>query len=1692
MSTFRIISQALENNVVNLAVYLLAITLEVFQLAPLFIVIGLRVADQDPVAYDRFEPLTTTLLTFTGTKSILNASFMTVFAFAVVFLPIYIIVIVLMIYTESTLEGKNRDSRSFKLASCFYKVVSALFVLISTILSWPMYLLQILPFNCSYNSSGATYVNQPDITCWTGLHLALVVINGFNILLFLILVIVYETLFNDTSPRSRVPWACTQANKMRLVKHLSKITLGCFTVFDPVSKYYNYLFVIELLIHLLILYVLFMSPSYINRICGHTVLYLESFMLFLMVGMYAFRLTNIIVLYICFLMLLALLLVMSGLTVFTKSKYDQYILTIQVTGTKNEFTKEYYFYELFRLLDWYNADDPGVVINLYGIYSNHQLMCNNPNCSCSTGLINKNIDAIKKREEAELGGERSSKTPGDGPYEGVPSSSRSNMASMFQIALSRSLDDMQGKSEGQPENKEEDKEGQMDNFNLLIEMCTSLIDFEVASSIGSVTLRMISAYYSREYIGNIFKTVYELEFIEEKQKPSFRDKFLIYKYKNVIEEEMNSISKKGSMDNGMDVEKLIEFEKHYETFRAQAESTSNIVNRFWEQLKSKDLDVNGLYEIGSKVGTLYNEMLANYSVAVGIFPHNYKLVSEFGYFEKAIMNNDIIAKSYEQKARQIEKEQAEQHREGVKNYEGEIADVNSVHHTCICVVSGNPNTMGDIVTVNNEIMLNLGFKAKEVIGQNCGVLCPQYISAKHNQMIENFIKRGTSNFLKSRRVIVACNSRGFLVLMETFIKVLPSVDEGIRFVGIFRTLEDYSEFFKEKGPCLPSDFAFIVTSMDGQILGINETCMTRLGIPVSLFKPRGGAEDAILINTLIKETGESDTEELLLTEGKKLKLDTKVLQFSINKENLSKKEIRALDENAGKYTVFVKQSNESYGQGLAQVKVYKMLICGENDRLSPGETTRKRATIVQPGSPDAPPQIKSTFAETNRLPTNKDVPPPDKDEGKTIVEDEESHASSGNLRGLNEFKQSMNVKSATINVTVIKRTINLVFLFMVIIASVEFALLLVEQASYVKSLDIVFTANRRVTDIGLIHSQVLTMVRQANTSGTPTYVNGIDQYAYLREYGLRSISTLGTEEDYLNTLGFDYTSALTQLEKNANVSVLTLGMNGQQSTTAFTINTAITQYNAKASDFMSYTFSALNTTLVGANYSSTITSQYFFVKENGIGDLTIKAQASEEEFRSVLRDRMGTYLPYFIGAAVLIGVSMAICFGILVPKLIGLQREKINVLMLYTQMNRREVDSQMAKCLEYQKSNGFWDYNDESEALDSKESFSGSETFPGDKKMDAKEPEKPNATTQPGDEVKALMESKRKSSESEDSSSESSDSSEDEDAESEAPPRDENEITIQEQLNSEQLKGKLTTNKCSLIMLVVMVSSLYCCYFIVGAVKPVYDANDMKDGLKFLNGLSQMLKSPLYLIVYALVSVYESRTIYVNGQEVINAYLDEFLDSNSFKQTLTSASNSFLSNTKKLFDTLDSPSLCSELINMYQLIRDEYPESSSTYTYTIQKSITQSVCEAYQDQLLTRGLTQAAFMIHQEVKKLLAEKTTSASVNATATEQVLAMLQIFLAPIYEGLVLSLKTDIKSNLDTLKEFQILFFIFYLLISLIVHLLFWTCFLKAMETELIKSRGMLKIMPLELIDKIKKLRREKANMQIINFLKAFEKA
>lgn len=1260
LTLFEIIAGTLEHNLVNTFLYLVVLIYELLQYLPFMLTIGFQVYSGNPDAYSIFQSVIDVLSQISLNSSCLNPSFSFELIFSIGFLLLFMVAFGLLVYMTFFSTGPRNH---YENSSFILKSLSVFFIFLSMIAPIPIFIIEFSVFNCVNLNGVSVFASDGTTQCWGSLHYSLIVISCLDTLFYLIALTIIDSLFNENSPRSLIPWACSSANQYKILGHCFKIVLVCFAIYDPLASNFHVFYPVEIVITGFIEYIILVSPPFINKICGIVVLFINSIVLFLLIEMYILRFLNYSILQDGSVMLSATVVFLSMIILLAQDKFIDYVVSIQVSASKNESTKETYFYELFRILNNYNGDDSYYTIKMAGIYSNHQILCTAAGCKCGEYPMNMGLQEMKKRAGGDIEGMQNRRIQNEN-FETQTSKLHGGYSSLFRV-VSQATIDSTGRAESfKDASMVELAHSGKTNCSLYVIMCTSLIDSEVQFNIGSLILRLISAYFYREYIGNIFKSVYDLMYIAENMKPSFRYSFLLFRYKMQINEEIAGYTKRKTRAAELDVETLIAFEKHYATFRDLTESASYLVNQFWNMLKNKEIDVNGLYDIGSKVSVSYEDIHKHYDAALDIFPHSYKLVVELGNFEKYIMNNEEMAQNFETQAKQIYKE----HNHGdTKNI---VFGIDLSSRACICVASGNTPKIGDIISVNDEIFYSLGYKAKEVIEQNLAAVCPPYIAHKHNAMIEDFIKRGSSNFLGAHRLINGCNIKGFLVPLEVAVIITPNVSEGIRFVAIFKKLEIFRDYFRNSTyPCSESDFAIIVASVDGIILGINELCMTKMGIPISLFRKKGG--EGILISALIRAVSEPDTEQELLGDGKRVEIDTTVLQYTINRENITQEETKCLDQNAGKFNVFLKLTKESYSNDMVVVNCYRMLlITGSSDHLeSPVAEEMEQGPI------------------TIGLNTKEKL---DAEEEKTELAGSDTTGPVSVVKGLNDLKQKMNTKGASFSVGTIKMWVNLLILVIIALASTQFGFLLSDSSTCDNQAEILHEANKRLTKIALLHSQVFTNVNMSLNSSQPLVISNINIYEYLRECGYRCIGVLSSSENYLNTIDFGYSDLLTSLEKKATVQMETLGMNLQVTLIAHTINTAITQYTSQASDFMSYSFTDLRNLISNSSANSAIATEYFFVNENGIKSLSIAANQSEKEFRSLMKSRTGNMLVYYICNTALIGVALLVCYGSIVPKLVKIKREKIDVLLLYTQMTKKEINAVILKCIEYEKMAGFW------------------------------------------------------------------------------------------------------------------------------------------------------------------------------------------------------------------------------------------------------------------------------------------------------------------------------------------------------------------------------------------------------------------
>ena len=1649
----------------------------------------------------------------------------TIVALVVIVQLIRVLIIMFFLLMDYFTKKIDRESyASTENFNCTFKAIGFLITLRIPLLSFPFFAIMLAPFNCRGQTGAYYFVHDYTQPCWQGSHIALVILTAFYVSLEIIIAALICSLITETFPYSKIPWASSTANKHRFLSHISVMVLISFQLLDHLSVYFHYAFMILLFLQMIILYILLKSPPHLHFSIHVTVILMHSFYFFYLLLMYAMRILCLALNYYGFLFLLGLTIFLPILVLYIKQLYSSYLLKQNPSTMRSSQKLLYYFTLILDHLIKTKRGNSKSKLLLYGVMINHQSSCRNSQCGCCSYILNENI-----RGRHGVGG---------GSSGSILSSSHNQSLADASFA-----------------GKDEEEGNEDENQNGLVQFILKILEHQLTINSRTVVFRMLSSFYYRSFLGNLFKSAFDILYAKEILKPNFTQSFQIYQYIMIIEDEIKYVSRRTNIDRDIDVETLIDFEFHYEQMNSQAEIASNLVFNFWQQLTRNDFNINELYRIGSHVSTSFNKLERNFHQSLALFPQNSKLIIEFANFQEYIMNNKIEAHSLRNRAEMILREDHDQNQDGDLSHGIDLALTKA---NCIIVISGNPISMGKILSCNSEIKTHLGFKSKEIVGHSLNIIIPPAISKRHNEIMESYMKIGSNN-LNINRIVTAQNKKGFLVKVQILIKSLSTIQDGIKYLVILKKVDNFAAFFPGNYQKVNAEQYFsIATNLEGTITGITEMGLKKFGIPASLFNNSTNNEEIISINTLLPDITEPDVQEGFLTEQKKVTFDSRPLKYSINRENLSKRESYHLEHNTSKREVVLKIENQKLLSKLLNYKVYQMIIEEDMDDSStnaffPRTKTSGRATsTVSKSALQKLEGMSSLFRRERKKEESESEEEKEKTEGgvkksrkvsvpisdskskrtkkstvtkgQTLKKDEYEKSKS-----LQEFKNCLKARQSSGSIKTLNRLVTGVMLILLIMGSISLYFLLAQRSLFLSNISALSLASKRFTNVPLIQAQIYyisTIVNnniqqqsllnqeesQQGEEGvqeddlqeegdqeeeeeeeeeenliTEIVLDNVDFFQFLREANAFAKDVLGEVQKDLDFITFDYQPTLKALENDPIVNVYNLNMERQQNSDLHTVNIAITQYIANAAGVESYDYLSFKETMESFDQLQAphpLEENLFFIMENGLRDFLLTVQEAKYLYLSDAKKQNEKDWVFFLVAEICISLILILCPIYLFPKLIDIQKNKFNILVIYAKLSNAEIKTQLEKCLEYQKIEGYTeigedDKSDQSEdyskILEEEEQLFLKENFT-DNSSDLGITERLKSPS-PEDSFSDQSSSSQNSSSKDESSEFSEYDSNSSNSGSESSSISSSSSSLSNKnVEKEKLKEKLKTNKLGLLILVILISLTLESLFLFNTIYTKVSYKEANTALENICEISGMYSSPLNLISFTLVSTLESRTFPFLAEDlsdIIPYFLNDIMLSNTYYQHLQASEHSFLQNTKSILQSLDSNEFCAQTLNAIANIQTHYSTLiqqgiSGLDFYDV---ITLQNCIEFDSGILERGLTNALFRIYQEANKVQALREISAEgIDVEGLLQSFRMLVLFLTPVFESLVILIQNDCEEYFQDLVFMIVLMYVAYVIVVLLCYFVIWKKYLNKMMLEIIRSKSMLNIMPEEFMLKL----------------------
>jgi len=139
------------------------------------------------------------------------------------------------------------------------------------------------------------------------------------------------------------------------------------------------------------------------------------------------------------------------------------------------------------------------------------------------------------------------------------------------------------------------------------------------------------------------------------------------------------------------------------------------------------------------------------------------------------------------------------------------------------IISGTLDDTGVILDINDHFYKLFKYKSKDdLLKNNVTKIIPSYIAQYHDSYIHNFLNTSELQILNTLRIVFGLNNNGFIFPLMMFIKIIPNLDESVRFIALMKDLDTENNIYKIGDKNIAKFLSFIICDKEGVITNISK------------------------------------------------------------------------------------------------------------------------------------------------------------------------------------------------------------------------------------------------------------------------------------------------------------------------------------------------------------------------------------------------------------------------------------------------------------------------------------------------------------------------------------------------------------------------------------------------------------------------------------------------------------------------------------------------------------------------------------------------------------------------------------------------------------------------------------------------------------------------------------------------------
>ena len=139
------------------------------------------------------------------------------------------------------------------------------------------------------------------------------------------------------------------------------------------------------------------------------------------------------------------------------------------------------------------------------------------------------------------------------------------------------------------------------------------------------------------------------------------------------------------------------------------------------------------------------------------------------------------------------------------------------------IISGSLEDTGVILDINDYFYKLFKYKNKEDLLKNSvNKIIPSFLAQYHDEYIHRYLNTSEGHVINTLRIVFGLNNNGFIFPVMMFIKLIPYLDKGVRFIGLLKDVDNDNGIYKIGDKNISKALSFIISDKDGVISNISK------------------------------------------------------------------------------------------------------------------------------------------------------------------------------------------------------------------------------------------------------------------------------------------------------------------------------------------------------------------------------------------------------------------------------------------------------------------------------------------------------------------------------------------------------------------------------------------------------------------------------------------------------------------------------------------------------------------------------------------------------------------------------------------------------------------------------------------------------------------------------------------------------